>query len=440
MKERKKISRRAFLKTAAAGIGGVTLGLKGIPAGAQEKTPAKGKTAKKILGVDVIKVGGQGVISGAHADYGWQIQAGATLAIEEINAKGGILGSRLEMKFMDEELKPAVAVKNARYLATDWGAHFLFGVDSSGSAMAIGPVLPELDRICMFDHASTHRLTEELVAGKGIKQIFRIAVPVYQESNLAALIFKEFPNIKRWAGIHCDYEYGYSVWALFKDTLKKYRPDVEFVSIAWAPFWTMDFSSHISAVMAAKPDAIHATPWAGEGVMLLRQALMLGVFDKIQAWFQCMGASVDCLEGLSNEVAGDKFKGKLWATARYIHNYPDTPENKKFVDSFRKRWNRFPNYSAENAYSTLYVFKAAVEKSRSLKTADLVKAIEGIKIMTPAGERFFRPEDHQAIYSVPGGRVVKDPNYPIPVLGDLKVFAPQAYYRNPPFAPLDMKK
>jgi len=320
MTESKKISRRALLKAATvAGIGGMTLGLSkvGEAASPKEKTPAQTKSKKKILGVDVIKVGGQGVISGAHADYGWQIQAGAILAIDEINAKGGILGSKLELKFMDEELKPAVAVKNARYLATEWGAHLLFGVDSSGSAMAIGPILPELDRICVFDHASTHRLTEELVYGKGIKQIFRIAAPVYQESNMAALIFKDFPNIKRWAGIHCDYEYGYSVWALFKDTLKKYRPDVEFVSIAWAPFWTMDFSSHISAVMAAKPDAIIATPWAGEGVMLLRQALMLGVFDKIQAWFQCMGGSVDILEGISREVAAGKFKDKLWATARY---------------------------------------------------------------------------------------------------------------------------
>lgn len=440
MEAKKRISRRVFLKTAAVGIGGMTLGLEGIGVSAQEKQSAKAKSAKKPLGVDVVKIGGQGVISGAHADYGWQIQGGATLAIEEINAKGGVLGSKLELKFMDEELKPAVAVKNARYLATDWGAHLLFGVDSSGSAMAVGPVLPELDRLCMFVHASTHRLTEELVAGKGIKQIFRISVPVYQESNLAAMIFKDFPNIKKWAGIHCDYEYGYSTWALFKDTLKKYRPDVEFVSIAWAPFWTMDFSSHISAVMAANPDAIHATPWAGEGVMLLRQALMLGVFDKVQAWFQCMGASVDILEGISREVEAGKFKDKLWATARYIHNYPDTPENKKFVDNFRKRWNRFPNYSAETAYSTIYVFKAALEKTRSLKTADLIKAIEGMKIMTPGGERIFRPEDHQAVYSVPGGKVVKDPNYPIPILGDLKVIPAQGYYRHPPFEPIKMDK
>ncbi len=438
----KKISRRRFLQTAAAGIGGITLGFPMTELAAQqkEKATAPAKPKKKILGVDVIKIGGQGVTSGAHADYGWQILAGSTLAIEEINAKGGILGSKLELKFMDEELKPAVAVKNARYLATEWGAHFLYGVDSSGSAMAVGPVLQELDRICMFVHASTHRLTEELVAGKGIKQIFRIAAPVYQESILASLIFKEFPNIKKWAGIHCDYEYGYSTWALFKDTLKKYRPDVEFVSIAWAPFWTMDFSSHISAVMAANPDAIHATPWAGEGVMLLRQALMLGVFDKIQVWFQCMGGSVDLLEGISREVEGGKFKDKLWATARYIHNYPDTPENKKFVADFRKRWNRFPNYSAETAYSTIYVFKAAVEKTRSLKTADLIKAIEGMEIMTPGGTRLFRPEDHQAVYNVPGGKVVMDPKYPIPILGDLKVFPAKSYYRYPPFEPIKFDK
>lgn len=440
MKREKSVNRRSFLKATAAGIGGMALGLTTADLASPQKTPTPAKPRKKILGVDVIKIGGQGVTSGAHADYGWQMLAGATLAIEEINAKGGVLGSKLELKFMDEELKPAVAVKNARYLATEWGAHFLFGVDSSGCAMAVGPVLPELDRICMFTHAATHRLTEELVAEKGIKQIFRMSVPVYQDSILASHIFKEFPDIKKWAGIHSDYEYGYVTWSLFKETLKKYRPDVEFVSIAWAPFWTMDFSSHIAAVMATNPDGIQATPWAGEGVMLLRQALMLGVFDKIQAWFQCMGGSVDLLEGIAREVEGDKFKGKLWATARYIHNYPDTPENKTFVANFRKRWARLPNYSAETSYSTIYTFKAALEKTRSLKTADLIKALEGMEIMTPAGKRFFRPEDHQAVYTVPGGRAIKDPNYPIPILGDLKIVPANTYYRHPPFTPITIAK
>lgn len=425
----KKMSRRKFLKDAV--IRGIALG---TSVGTYRIT--YGQT-KKPAGP--IKIGGQGAISGAHADYGWQMMAGATLAIEEINAKGGILKRNLELKFMDEELKPATAVKNARYLVTDWGADFLFGIDSSGSAMAVGPVLPELDRLCFFCHAATHRLTEELVAGKGIKQIFRMVTPVYQDA-LAAWVFKDNPEIKRWAGINCDYEYGYVAWNLFKENIRKFRPDVEFVAAAWAPFWTMDFSSHIAAVMAEKPDAIFSTPWAGEGVMLLRQALMLGVFEKIQAWWQAMGGSVDLLEGISREVAANKFKGKLWATARYIHNYPPTPENKAFVDAFRKRWGKYPNYSAEASYSTIYTIKVGVEKAKTLETIKVVEALEGMELKTPGGIRLLRKEDHQAIYTVPGGKVIHSPHYPIPILGDLRVIPAKEYFRHPPFTPVAATK
>ena len=425
----RKITRRAMIKGAIAGGVIVGSGLRGF-----KITYGKTKSPK-----EPIKIGGQGATSGAHADYGWQMMAGATLAIEQINAKGGILGRKLELKFMDEELKPATAVKNARYLVTDWGADFLFGVDSSGSAMAVGPVLPELDRLCFFCHAATHRLTEELVAEKGIKQIFRMVAPVYQDA-LAAWVFKDNPEIKRWAGINCDYEYGYVAWNLFKQSMKKFRPDVEFVAAAWAPFWTMDFSSHISAVMAEKPDAIFATPWAGEGVMLLRQALLLGVFEKVQVWWQAMGGSVDLLEGISREVSADKFHGKLWATARYIHNYPDTPENKAFVEAFRKRWGKLPNYSAEASYSAIYAIKAGVEKAKTTETAKVAAALEDVELNTPAGVRLIRKADHQAIYTVPAGRVVAKPEYPIPVLGDLKVVPAKEYFRNPPFEPVAATK
>ena len=391
------------------------------------------------LGVPAIRLGVQGIASGPHADYGRQIQMGATLAVEEINAKGGILGCMLEMRFMDDENKPAVGVKNARFLVTEWGAHFLYGTDSSGVAMALGPVLHELGRIQFFTHAATHRLTEELVAQKGIQEIVRVSVPVYQEA-LAAWVFKDRPDIKRWATIGADYEYGYATWAIFRETMKKFRPDVEFVAAVWAPFLTMDFSPHISAVMAANPDAIIATPWAGEAVTLLRQALLQGVFDKVQVWFQGMGGSVDVLEGIAREVQDDRFKGKLWATARYIHNWPNTQTNKAFVQRFQKRWSRFPNYSAETTYSALFITKAAVEKARSLETDKVLEALKGMKIVTPAGLRVYRAEDHQFVYPVPVGRVVMDPKYPIPVLGDLRVFDVKDYYRWPPFPPLAASK
>lgn len=392
------------------------------------------------LGVPAIKVGAQGAASGPHADYGRQIEMGATLAAEEINAAGGVLGCRIEIRFMDDENRAATGVKNARYLVNDWGAHFTVGTDSSGVAMAMGPVLAELKRIHFFTHAATHRLTEDLVAGKGIKEIVRVSAPIYQDAVTAALIFKDRKDIKRWANIGADYEYGYVAWNMFKETLQKYRPDVEFVASAWAPFLTLDFSPHIAAVMAQKPDAIFATPWAGEAVMLLRQALIQGVFDNVQVWWQAMGGSVDVLEGISAEVQKDRFKGKLWATARYIHNWPDTPQNKAFVDRYKKRWARYPNYSAETTYSALFIMKAAVEKARSLDTDKVIAAMKGMQISNPGGVRVFRSEDQQFVYNVPAGRPVVDEKYPIPVLGDLRVFEARDYYRYPPFTPVSAAK
>jgi branched-chain amino acid transport system substrate-binding protein len=174
--------------------------------------------------------------------------------------------------------------------------------------------------------------------------------------------------------------------------------------------------------------------------MLLRQALMLGVFDKIQVWWQGMGGSVDVLEGLSREIEADKFKGKLWGTARYIHNWPTTPENKAFVEAFRKRWGRFPNYSAEGSYSTIYAIKTGAEKAKSLETGKVGAALEGMELKTPGGLRLIRKEDHQAIYTVPAGRAMKSPDYPVPILGDLKVIPAKDYFRNPPFTPVAATK
>src|SRR4029450_32076 len=197
--------------------------------------PAASVLAQCKLGVPAIKVGVQGAASGPHADYGRQIEMGATLAMEEINAAGGVAGCKVEIRFLDDENRAATGVKNARLLVTDWGAHFTAGTDSRGVAMAMGPVLAELKRIHFFTHAATHRLTEELVAQKGIQEIVRVSVPIYQDAIIAALIFKDRKDIKRWATIGADYEYGIVAWNMFKETLQRYRPDVEFVAEALGP-------------------------------------------------------------------------------------------------------------------------------------------------------------------------------------------------------------
>ncbi|HEX2255252.1 MAG TPA: ABC transporter substrate-binding protein [Afifellaceae bacterium] len=417
-----KTSRRSFL--AGMGAAGATAYVSKFSIARAQSEP--------------IRIGGQGALSGAHADYGRQMRMGATLAIEEINGNGGILGRQVELNFVDEELRPDTAVRNARQQVSDWGADFLVGVDSSGSCMAVGPVLAELDRICIFTHAATHRLTEELVHRDGIKQIFRSSVPVYQDAILAAHIFALRDDVTRWANIGADYEYGRMSWAMFKHTLGELRPDVEFVAEAWAPFQTLDFSGHVSSVMAAQPDGIFSTPWAGEAVSLLRSALIMGVFEDIDIWWQAMGGSVDVLEGVAGQLP--QFNEKLYATGRYLFTWSEEAtreKNREFVDTFQERWGRFPNYSAETTYSAVYSIKQACEAADSTETAAVIAALEGMEIETPAGIRTYREQDHQAVYPVPGGRVAKLDEYPIPVVGaDVTEIPTAEYYRWPPFEPI----
>src|SRR5712692_6610334 len=116
----RRTTRRTFLKTGAAGFG--------APVDLKLKKP--------------IKVGCQTILSGPLGGYGEFMRKGAVLALEEINASGGVGGSPLELNFRDEELKVDVGVKNARYFVDDWGADFLIGIDSSAVALAVGEIMP----------------------------------------------------------------------------------------------------------------------------------------------------------------------------------------------------------------------------------------------------------------------------------------------------------
>lgn len=414
------VARRRFLQAGAAlslsaGIGALAGRAFGAPA-LNLKRP--------------IKVGIQGILSGPLGGYGEFRKKGAILAMEEINAAGGIAGNKLELNFRDSELKPDVAVRNARYFVEEWGADFLSGIDSSGVALAVGQIMPNLNKILVVDHGATEKFNEDLVYRKGIKQLFRVCVPVYQDGIASAMIAKDFP-VKRWATISPDYEYGYTSWKMFKATLKQLKPDVEFVAESFAKFGTVDFSSHISKVMAAKPEGIFSVEWGGEAVTLIKQAKLFKVFEQTKAFMIGMGAAMDVLQGL-----GADYPDGIWASCRYWFLYPGTEENKRFVAAFHKRWNAYPHYVSETSYSALHLVKQAVEQAGTLDTGKLIQVMEGMELKRPAGPCVIRKEDHQAVYTVPWGRITHDPKYPMPIIADLKVIAADQYYRKPPFPPI----
>lgn len=417
--EKKGITRRDFVKASMVTAAAAALGPGVVkPTGVWAATPAvKGP----------IKVGYQSIMSGALAGYGEFHKMGAVMAMEEINAAGGIAGVKLDIQFRDSTLKKPQAIKNARYFVDSWGADFLAGVDSSGQALALAPVMKELDRILMVTHAATEKLTEQQVYKNGIKQIFRICTPTYQDGNAAAFVAKDLP-VKTWATISPKYEYGYTCWKMFKNTLGKLKPDTKFIAESWAPFGTTDFRPHINTIMDANPEGFYSTEWAGELITFIKQAKQAGMFDKIKHVMLPVGAAMDVLEGLGKEMPDN-----IWVSGRYFFQYPETHINQDWVARFKKRWKHYPAYVSETGYSTMYAFKKAVEMAGSKETAKVINAMEGMMLPSPAGYRNFRKEDHQAMYDVPWGLTRTDAKFPFKVMGKKVLVPAKECFNRPPF-------
>jgi len=420
---KKGLNRREFLKltgagTVAAAAAGTLGGGLTFPKGLWAATPVvKGP----------VKIGYQAILSGTLAGYGEFHKMGVLMAVDEINAAGGIAGQKVEVEVRDSTLKADEAIKNARYFVDSWGADFLAGVDSSGQALALAPIVAQLDRVLMVTHAATEKLTEDMVFKKGIKQVFRISTPTYNDANAAAFIAKDLP-VTKWATISPKYEYGFTCWKMFQETLKKLKPGVEFTAESWAPFGTVDFRSHINTILDAKPEGLYSTEWAGELISFVKQAREAGFFEKVKHVMLPVGAAMDVLEGLGKEMPDN-----IWISGRYFFLYPNDKRNNDWVARFRKRWNHYPAYVSETGYSSIYAFKAAVEKAGSKDTKAVVEALEGMKMESPAGLRVFRKEDHQAMYDVAWGKTKASPKYPFKIMGTTKVLPAADYFNRPPF-------
>ncbi len=411
------VNRRQFLKLTGAGS---------ILAAASSMFP-RGVFAAPAKIKGPIKIGYQAVLSGTLAGYGEFHKMGVQMALEEINGKGGIAGVPVEVDIRDSTTKPEEAIKNCRYFADSWGADFLAGIDSSGQALAVAPIMQQLDKVLVVTHAATEKLTEDWVFKKGVRQIFRICTPTYQDGNAAAFVAKDLPATK-WATISPKYEYGFTCWKMFQETLGKLKPGTTFETESFAPFGTTDFRSHINTILDAKPDGLYSTEWAGELITFVKQAREAGLFEKVKHVMFPVGAAMDVLEGTGKDMPDG-----VWISGRYFFLYPDDKTNNEWVARFHKRWNHYPAYVSETGYSSLYALKAAVEKAGSKDTKAVIQALEGMEMDSPAGHRVFRKEDHQAMYEVPWGKTRSDPKYPFKIMGEQKVIPASACFARPPF-------
>lgn len=357
-----------------------------------------------------IKIGAMFISSGKLGGYGINGQNAIKMAVEEINASGGILGRKLEAVFGDTKLKTDIAVKMAEKWLKEDGVDFLMGPTSSKLAMALTEVSRKNKKILVVTQAAAGALT----GAKFNPYLFSTVSNAMMHARAGAYLMASQPY-KKWMAVGPDYNYGHGSWKMFKDKLKELRPDVEFVGEAWPKLMNKDYAPFIKEVLDKKPDAVWCPLWGGDAVTFIKQALPEKLFDKVKFAFPCGGA----LEVLV-PVGKDMPEG-LFVSSRYFFRTPDSDANRNFAKAYKKKFGDYPDYMAGETYAGVYFLKAAIERAGSTDADKIIAAVEAHPFAwdTPEGWKIMRKEDHQVVEDVIWGETCFSPDYEFPVLKNI---------------------
>lgn len=322
---------------------------------------------------------------------GWE------MAVDEINAAGGIKGRKLVIVSKDDGGKPGDALTAANELVSKEGVVMVTGSFFSNVGLAVADFAKQKK---VF-YLAGEPLTDAMVWSKGNDYTFRLRASNYVQAAMLAQEAAKLPA-KRWATIAPNYEYGQSAVAVFKELLKKARPDVEFVAEQWPPQGKIDAGSVAQAIEATKPEAILNVTFGADLVKLVREGTTRELF-KGRSVVSFLTGEPEYLDPLQADAP------QGWIVTGYPWSSIETPDHKKFLDAYKARYNDYPRLGSVVGYSLIKAAAAIVERSKSTDVNDLITAAKGATFDTPFGQALFRAADHQStLGAFIGKTAVKD--------------------------------
>lgn len=369
-----------------------------------------------------IKLGVVFVSSGPMGGYGKHGQQAVQLAMDEINAGGGILGRKVEAVFEDDKMQVDLGFQIAIKFILKDKVDFIIGPTSSAVALGIADLIEKHKKILVLTQSATNSLTDV----RFNRYMFSTLSNAMMHSRSGAYLMAQKPY-KRWMNIGPDYSYGRESWGSFKTKLKELRPDVEFVGELWPKLMAPDYASFIPQIAEAKPDAVWSSLWGNDAVNFIKQALPLGLFEKIKFAFPD-GAALETLVPL-----GKSMPEGIFVAARYFFLTPDSPMNRKFVKTYYEKFKEYPDYMAQETYAGVYFIKAAVERAGTTETEKVIKAVEREPLAweTPEGWKIMRKGDHSVVEDVVWGETVYSEKYGFAVLKNIQSIQAEENCRTP---------
>ena len=327
----------------------------------------------------------------------------AELAIESLNAGAlptpyrtkGFGGRALEMVLLDEAGSTSSVVSQFRNLVQGRGVDIVVGYISSGSCLAVAPVAEDLRALTVIFDCGTSRLFEDA----SYKYVFRTAAHATMDSVAAAKYVRErLPNATRIAGLNQNYAWGLDSWRDFEASMKVLRSDTTVAASQMPKLFAGQYSTEISALLAAKPDVIHSSLWGGDLEAFVLQGAPRGLFAASPVVLTTGDTELHRLQG--------RFPDGTIIGARGPHGVfaPDNALNRWFAPAFEKRYGTPAVFTAYQMVQAILGTKAAYEKAqaaiggKSPTTDQIVAAFTGLTFETPSGTtRMALGAGHQGI-------------------------------------------
>jgi branched-chain amino acid transport system substrate-binding protein len=366
-----KLDRRTVLKaTAAAGVVQIASPFV-IPAWA----------------ADEVKIGLDNPLTGTYAAVGKNELIGCELAIEQINAKGGILGRKAELLVEDSTSgDAATAVQKARKLIDRDQINFLLGNVNSALALAMAQVSSEKGIL----HVVPGGHTDAVTGASCHWNVFRICNTTQMEANaVTATLIKDYG--KKWYYITPDYAFGHTLQA----GLERAATPLGGVKVGGdlTPLGTTDFSSYLIKAQSTNPDIIVFLVQGDDMVNALKQAVQFGLDKKLHL----AGAQqeLEPLEGLPAEA-----RVGTWVFEWYW-NQPGVPHVAEFVAAIKAKTGRVPTARTWFGFASTWTCALAANTAKSLEAVKMAKALQGLKLppevaLMPDGA-YFREGQNQLI-------------------------------------------
>ncbi|MBI2312308.1 MAG: ABC transporter substrate-binding protein [Betaproteobacteria bacterium] len=391
-------SRRKILK--ALGATAIASPFISFPALAQSRSLKIGILAPK------------GGIAGTVGECGLR---GTLWAVEKINAAGGIAGRKVEL-VVEEETNPKDSIERFRKLVLQDRVECVQGVVSSGVSLSLGPAAEEMRALTMFWDGTTQ---------DGVKETMPNPRYVFKSTdNECEAVMGSLLAIKYWkgkfatvAGINPDYSYGRNNWAAFLALLKRFGIEARVVAEQWPKVGTLDLTSHVAALKAAKPDLVFSSLLFADLPVFMKTAYGAGLVDGTKFVFPAAGWQHTQLKKDFTP------EGMIFGHNTLYFDLPNaSPLQREFVQHYYDRYKDYPHWEADRAIFAMQVYKAGVEKAAKAKggawpsTEDIINATEGVQVESLGGKGSMR-KDHIAEQTFYQGITTHKNRYDFPTLG-----------------------